>query len=1178
MKIKSRWSDCVNNHSIKNLIRMSKTLFILFFVGLLQVSAASYAQKTTLNLKMTNASIIDVFEKIESQSEFRFFYDNSQVDLKQNVSIDMTDRKIEDVLNDLFKNTNITYQVVDRHILITNKVAAPLEISQNELKVSGKVVNAGDNQSLPGVTVMVKGTTLGTITDLDGNYNLVIPSDAKVLSFSFIGMTTQEVTIGSQSVINISLRENIVAFDELVVIGYGTVKKSDLTGSVAVVSTKELTRNPSSSAAQALQGRAPGVLVIQNSEPGKGPSIRVRGVGSINSGSNPIYIVDGVQTGDINGIQPQEIENMQVLKDASATAIYGANGSNGVIIITTKRGKPGKAQINLNTYVGFNMAPKQYDMMNADQYSAFYSELYGKGDPDYNQPEYNQPFRERYYGKGWQKGTNWQDQMFTTGLTQNYHLSIAGGGDNSNYNVSLGYLDEDGTVIKTTAKRYTIRANSDFKLGKHIKIGESVSMNYGTGETPMTNQIGIYDLISSPLLKVYNPFYKGGFESSQTMYWDDADGNLQQGAGPAEYTGIHYRNTLKNDKPNQLAAPSLGDNRTYDLGTRANVYLQIDFTDWLMYKVTPAAEIGYGRSKEWMPQFEGNRAPGSASLSEGYYENISLKMENQLLFNKKFNDIHNVQATGVQLVRSDRNNSISGAKSGFDYEQLNTLANGAGSSVLRGYSSDYKMSSYLGRVIYDYKGKYFATGSYRSDGVSVFAPSNRRGEFVAASVAWKINEDFFKNVEEIDALKVRFGWGQTGNSEIGGGFQYNDLITEATEFSPVFGNDQHIARAQYGLYGFGSKEIHWEAAEMLNLGMDLNMFKNKLQVSAEYYIKNNKGLLVKIPTSSIFGKVNGEPWVNTGNIQNRGVELSLQWRDNIGEFKYGIISNFTTIKNEVRYLPVSDITNGPSDTEGYNRTIEGHSIGALYGFVSEGIIQLDESNYVRGTDGDFQKVLDSEGVWTGDYKGYLHATHAATNIPQPGDIRYSDLNGDGDVTPLDRTIIGKTIPAINYSFGFDCSYKSFDFNIFLYGVGDFDIYNRQRAALSSMNSQDMDHNKLNSYAQNHWTPENASTNYVRVDLSNINVNDRISTFWIEDGSFLRVKDIQLGFTLSKNSCARLGVGSLRLYANASNIYCFTNYKGRDPEGFMSTKPTDGGKDNGGYSMPRTFTGGLQIGF
>ena len=1139
---------------------MSKITFILFFVGLLQVSAASYAQLTKLNLKLTNVSITEVFEKIEAQSEFRFFYDNSQMDLKQKVSIDITNRKIEDVLNDLFKNTNFTYEVMDRHILVTSKGSVTSEVFQGGEKVTGTVYGSSDKQPIPGVTVIVKGTTVGTITDTQGKYNLNIPAGGKTLVFSFIGMTTEEVPIAGQSVIDVVMRENVVGVDEVVVIGYGTVKKSDLTGSVAVVSTKDLTMNPSSSAAQSLQGRAPGVLVIQNGAPGGGATIRVRGVGSINKGSDPIYIIDGVQSGNINGIQPQEIESMQVLKDASATAIYGANGSNGVIIVTTKRGKAGKPQVNLNTYISYNRSPEQYDMMNADEYASFYKGIYG------DRPEYNQAFREKYYGAGWREGTNWQDQMFKSGLNQNYHLSVAGGGENSNYSFALGYVNEDGTVIKNSSERYTIRANSDFKLGKHVKMGESISLNYNIGESPMTNQIGIYDLIASPLMTIYNSNYKGGFESCQTIYWEDANGNLMQGAIPDGYTGPVYNNTLGNDKPNQLAAPSLGDNKSYGLGTRANIYMQIDFTDWLMYKVTPAAEVNYWRNKAWMPQFTGNRAPGSASLSESYSEGITLNLENQLLFNKRLNDVHNIQATVVHQVRSGINNSINGAKNGFDFEQLNTLANGGtASSVLSGYSSDYRMLSYLGRIIYDYRGKYFATASYRSDGVSVFAPSFRRGNFTSASLAWKVNEDFLQDIREIDALKLRVGWGQTGNSDIGGGFQYLDKISEATNFSPVFGDDQHIARAQYVFYGFGSKEIHWESAEMINLGFDLNMFKNRLITSAEYYIKNNKDLLVAIPISAAFGRQDGNPWFNTGNIQNRGVELSVQWRDKIGEFNYGITSNFTTIKNEVKYLPVTDITSGN------NRTIEGHSIGALYGFVSEGIIQLNESNYTKGSDGNYQ--IDSNG----QYLGYKHATHAG-NIPQPGDIRYSDLNADGDVTDLDKTIIGKTIPSFNYSLGFDCSYKNFDFNIFLYGVGDFNIYNAQRAGLSSMNSQDMDHNKLSDFAKNYWTVDNASTSHVRLDPSNRNINDRISSFWTENGSFLRVKDLQLGYTLPKTDCARLGISSIRLYANASNLICITKYKGRDPEGFISSNPLNSGTDNGSYSMPRSFTGGLQIEF
>jgi len=1165
MKKKPVWGDYVCKHTMFKLILMSKITFLLFFAGLLQVSASGYAQLTRFSLNMTNVPIVEVFEQIEAQSEFRFFYDNSQVELNQKVSVEVTDRRIEDVLDNIFKNTSFTYEVLDRHILVKTKIenngtSVPAKGLQDNNSVRGTVVNAKDKEPMPGVTVLLKGTNNGTITDANGNFSISNIGNGQVLVFSFIGMATQEVEIAGRQLINVELQENVIGVEEVVVIGYGTVKKSDLTGSVAVVSTKELTRNPSSSAAQSLQGRAPGVLVIQNGTPGGGATIRVRGVGSINKGSDPIYIVDGVEAGSISGIQPHEIESMQVLKDASATAIYGANGSNGVIIITTKRGKSGKPQVNFNSYVGVNLAPEQYDVMNADEYSAFYKNIYG------DRPEYNQPFREKYYGEGWQEGTNWQDQMFKTGLNQNYHLSVAGGGENSNYSIAMGYVSEDGTVIKTNAERYNLRANSDFKLGRFVKMGESISLTYNISESPITNQASIYDLNTSPLMKIYNPYYKGGFESCQTIYWEDADGNLQQGAIPNGYTGPVYNNTLGNDKPNLLAAPSLGDNRNYGLSTRANVYMQIDFTPWLMYKVTPAVEVGNWRNKRWMPQFTGNRAPGSASLSEGYGEGITLNLENQILFNKKFKDVHNVQATVVHQLKSSTNNSISGSVNGFDFEQLNTLSNGGtASSVLSGYTSDYRMLSYLGRVIYDYKGKYFFTGSYRSDGVSVFAPAYRRGNFFSASLAWKVNEDFFKDIEQIDALKLRFGWGQTGNSDIGGGFQYLDKISEATQFSPVFGDDQHIARAQYVFYGFGSKEIHWEAAEMLNFGVDLNMFGNRLQTSAEYYIKNNNDLLVAIPISAAFGRQDGNPWFNTGNIQNRGIELSLQWREKRGEFEYGIVSNFTTIKNEVKYLPVTDITTGN------NRTIEGHSIGALYGFVSDGIIQLNEDNYEKGTDGNWQK--DANGLYT----GYKHATHAG-NTPQPGDIMYKDLNADGDVTDLDKTIIGKTIPSFNYSLGFDCNYKNFDLSLFFYGVGDFHIYNAQRANLSSMNSQDMDHNKLNDFAQNYWTLENASTTHVRLDPSNRNVNDRISSFWIEDGSFLRLKDTQVGYTLPETFCTRIGIASLRLYVNASNLFCITSYKGRDPEGFISSNPLSSGTDGGSYSMPKTFTGGLQIQF
>jgi len=1026
-----------------------------------------------------------------------------------------------------------------------------------QVTITGVITDGDQNEPLIGGTVTLKGKTGGTISDINGRYSINATSK-DILVFTYIGMEKQEIPVLDKTVVNVSLKSNSTQLSEVVAIGYGSVKKSDLTGSVAVVSAKELTRNPSTSAAQALQGKAPGVLVIENGAPGGGATIRVRGVGSINSASDPIYILDGVQVGNINGIQPQDIENMQVLKDASAAAIYGANGSNGVVIVNTKRGKSGKIQVNLNTYVGISLAPKQYDMMNADQYSTFYKSLNG------DKPEYNQAFREKYYGAGWQEGTNWQDYLFKNGSNQNYNISFAGGGENSNFNFGMGYVKEDGTVIKTTSERYQLHANSDFKLGKHVKFGENANLSYSIGENPIASKVqtSVWDLNESPLMKIYNSNYIGGYESCSTPYWIDDAGNIHQGVNDGS---TRYVNTLNNDKASPFAAVALCSNNNYASSMRSSVYMQIDFTDWLMYKVTPSAEVNHSRSRQWIPFYTGNRTPGIASLTEGYSENITLNLENQVVFNKKFNDIHNVQAMVVTQVRKLTGNSITGGATGFDFPQLNTLSNG-NTLTTGGGTSDYRMLSYLGRFMYDYKGKYLFTGSYRSDGVSVFAPTYRRGNFASSSVAWKINEDFFKDIKEIDMLKLRLGWGQTGNSSSITGYQYVDQITGTNMFSPVFGADQHIAAARYGFTSMASTDIHWESSEMFNLGADLNMFNNKLQASAEYYVKNTNNLLVQLPVSAVFARVSAaaQPWYNTGNIQNSGIELSLQWRDRIGKFNYGINSNFTTIKNKVKYL-VTGITNGN------NSTIVGNSIGALYGWVSDGIIQLNESNYAKGKDGNWQKNA------AGQYIGYKHATQNL-NIPQPGDIRFDDLNGDGDVTALDRTIIGKTIPSFTYSFGFDCSYLNFDFNIFMYGVSDFSIYNQKLASISSMNSSDMEHNKLAVYGLNHWTLENASTTYVRADQTNINKNDQISTFWIEDGSFLRIKDVQLGYTLPKKLSTRLGVSSLRIYANASNLYCFTAYKGRDPESFISSSPTSGGTDNGGYVMPRAYTFGLQLGF
>ncbi len=1035
--------------------------------------------------------------------------------------------------------------------------------------VTGTVIDGGINEPLIGGTVVVKGSTTGTITDINGKFSISVkPTD--VLVISYIGLEKEEVAVGEKTTFTIKLQPASTQLAEVVSIGYATVKKSDLTGSVAVVSAKELTRNPATSAAQALQGKAPGVLVSQSGAPGGAATIRVRGVGSINKSADPIFILDGIQVSNINGVQPQDIESFQVLKDASASAIYGANGSNGVVIITTKRGKSGKPQVNFNTYLTSNLAPRQYDVMNAQEYSDFYSKaLFAPNglDKTYNNlvnPAHalSPEFRQKYYGEGWEQGTNWQDEIFKNGFNQNYNLSVAGGGDNSNFNISLGYLNEDGTVIKNTHERFQIRANSDFQLGKHIKIGENLSTNYSIGESPMNIQSSIYDLNTSPLMRVHNPDLKGGFESYQMQFWYDAENNLTSTLQP----GIGYLNTIYNDKPNLLAAPMNGSNMSYSSNTTASMYALIDVTPALSFKFTPSVDIINSRSRAWMKQFDLNRYTGGSDLKEGYTSIMNFNMESQVTFKKLFNQIHNIQATAVHTVRQQEVNYISGDANGFDFESLNTLSNGGSAispALVSGGLSELRMISYLARIMYDYKSKYYVTASWRSDGISLFGPGHRRGDFYSGSLAWKINEDFFKDVRNLDLLKMRVGWGQTGNSNIGGGFQYVNQITNSNDFYPVFGNNQQVAKALYTFAQMGNPEIEWEKAEMLNAGFDFALLNSKLVGSVEYYIKTNKDLLVQVPLPIAMGILTSspaKPWFNAADIQNKGLELSLQWRDKIGnDFDYNIMGSFTSISNTVNYMPTPNIT-GTN-----NRTVVGRPIGSLYGFVSEGIIQQTDAFYSVNSDN------------TINLAGYKFALQEG-QMPQPGDIKYKDLNGDGAISALDKTIIGKTIPGYTYTIGFDCSYKNFDFNMFLFGIGDFDIYNEQRANLSSMNTQDQMHNKLADYGQNYWTPENASTTHVRVDTKNINKNDQISSFWIEDGSFLRVKDLQIGYNIPQKLAKPIGISTFRVYVNASNLYNFTSYKGRDPEGFISGNPLNSGVDNGAYTMPKSFTFGIQLGF
>ena len=1011
--------------------------------------------------------------------------------------------------------------------------------------VTGKVTDQA-GQPMVGATVLIKGTNTGVATNLEGDFSIPVNGPDDMLVISYVGYEDQEIRVGTLTNIAVTLLESTQILEELVVIGYGSVKKNDLTGSVAVVTADNLTKSPTSTFDKALQGKAAGVMVTQSTgKPGEGISIRVRGIGSINTTPDPIYVVDGVVTGSLNTINPYDIESMQILKDASSAAIYGADGANGVVIITTKRGKSGKPQVSFSGYLSANRIPKKLDILNADEYSDFYNTVNEAA--GITQVAYSDGFRQEYYGEGWEEGTDWQDEITQKSLTQNYYLNVSGGSELSNYSISGNYYNENGTLRNTGAIRYNIRANSDFKVGKYIKIGESI--NIARMEYQDNGSWGSYwqaSTIASPLMKVYNPLNKGGF------------------AGPQEtfiYNGESYQNTGGNDKANPRAELELPDYRRYNNNVLTTLYLEVQPLKWLTYRLTPSVELGNGRTKNWLPSYDlGVRSNNRASLSEEYTEYIGYFIENQLTFNKTFND-HTLTATGVYNVRGSNYYTLGATGYGFDYENLNVISQSdEADRVATGTEGQFRMLSALGRIIYDYKGKYLLTGSIRRDGVSRFGKSNRFGTFPSFSVAWKLNEDLLKNVGIINMLKVRFGWGQTGNSNIGD-FQYDDFLTGTDNFAPVFGYPQQLVPGTYVYYSFANPSIKWEAASMTNIGFDLNIFNNRLQASAEYYVKNQDDLLVTYEVPIIFGRSGdgSNPWVNAGKVQNRGFELNITWRRMEGYFNYSVNGTLTTIKNEVKYLPQLEILGDNT------QTIVGHSIGSLYGYVAERIITEDD--------------FDAGGK-------YLYAP-PSEGAPQPGDLKFKDLNQDGTITDLDRTIIGKPIPDAIIGLSYDCSYKGFDFSLFLYSMLKCDVFNEQRATLSSFVSQDMNHNKLKDYAMNYYREDRPSTEYVRADLNNLNKNDRISTWWIEDASFLRLRDIQLGYTLPVKPSHSVGITRGRIYISAANLFTLTSYTGRDPESALSANrnttsgssdPLRTGTDFGTYPTPRALTLGLQVDF
>lgn len=1021
-----------------------------------------------------------------------------------------------------------------------------------QIEIKGKVTTKEDGQPLPGTNILVKNGSAGTTTDFDGIYEISVNNKESVLVFSYQGFKSKEVVVGNQTIINMVLEEDISSLDEIVLIGYGSSRKKDLTGSISSIKAKDLEATKVTTPDEFVQGRVSGLLLTQTSgQPGAATSVRIRGSSSINAGSEPLYVIDGFPVDSnsdnlggsvaegpnlnaLSTISPSDIESIDVLKDASATAIYGSRGANGVIIITTKRGINGKAQINYDTYLGVSHVSKQLDVLNAGQFAFYINEArYNNGSPRF----YTNPFK---FGEG----TDWQDEIFRTAYTKNHDLSIKGGNDKIKYALSASYMDQEGIIIETDFTRYNFRANLDFKASDKLSVENSFSVSrsdYNSARTDTNGGLGVSSAVTgaylfNPLLPVFDAegnYVKGDFEvQDDGSFINSINGSpemIQNFASPVAYQNLLDSKGKTTRILDNLAINwELIDHLTLKVSGGADIVLHEEY-------LFRTAELDFGNS-------------ASAYGAKSKRVSTNLLAETTLTYDNTFNNKHRLNAfigTSIQDFKIDEI-GISGqnfSTENFGYDNLSEFTSLPGIFDVLVKS---RLLSYFGRLNYILSDKYIFTVTGRADGSSKFGDGNKFGFFPSGAFAWNVSdEEFMKNSNTY--LKFRLGYGLIGNESI---LPYSSLATFGTTYQPF--NNIFVS----GIYPTspGNPALKWERTEQYNIGVDLRFLNDRVSITADAYIKNTKDLLLnlEIPTQT------GAPQliVNAGEVRNSGIELALN-TTNIKSDNFSWDTNITAAynKNEIIDLAgLDNISTGNSilGITGWQRLVEGGEIGAFYGYVSDGIMQLDD------TPANTPLFATDNGVVT------------------PGERKYKDLNGDGVIdADNDRTFLGNPVPEYTFGITNTFNYKGFDLNIFFQGVAGNEIANFNRLTLEDLNGRN---NVLTEAFANRWTPENPSNEFTRA-FAGVRTN-RFSDVYIEDGSYLRLKSISLGYSISSDFLSKLAINRLRIYVSGKNLYTFTKYSGVDPEVSWGgqNNALSAGADFGGYPISKTYLMGVTINF
>jgi TonB-linked SusC/RagA family outer membrane protein len=1002
---------------------------------------------------------------------------------------------------------------------------------QQQITVTGTVKDE-NGDPMPGVNVQVEGTSTGSMTDVNGKFSINAPRSDAVLILSFVGYYDMRVLLAGRTTIDVSMEPSIENLDEVIVVGYGTQRKKDVTSAITVVDVQDIAKAPVANVANALEGVSPGIEVQSNqARPGALPTIRIRGVGSVNT-TDPLYVVDGIPMNEAY-VNMQDVESIQVLKDAASCAIYGSRGANGVIIITTKGGKRGAPKVSYNGYYGWESPWKTIDLLNINQWAHMVVENNTAGGTTPPPLATDIVTHETDHNYALYDGTvtDWQKEIFQTGAIKENNLAISGGTEAGNYYFSVNQFGQDGIIIDTKYKRFSVRMNSNWE-SKKFKFGENLSFFYTQNEAEDSNggRSTIEETIKiTPNIPVKNPLVLGG------------------------YSG--YDATLVgHDASNPVGSLMRATNMNYGKRFIGNVYGEYEIVQGLAFRTTFGLTSYESQNRNFVLKTDMQpKNYANTTLSESSSWTYNWVWENMLNYHRVFGN-HDLTAMGAFTSEYSKFHSMGGSGITIQTETNDILSKTETGFAVNGNESENSRISMLGRIMYTYMGKYMLTANFRRDGSSKFGPGNKWGNFPSASVAWRLSDESFMNViNQISNLKLRVSYGVVGNDGPVGPYTYLSGLSSGLDY--VFNNTKYSG---VSVTGFNNPDLTWETVRQFDVGLDLGLFKGLIEATVDYFNKRTVDMIVGVPlppSSGSSGNINK----NVGTILNKGLEFSATVRQNFGDFDFSISGNLTTLHNEVLDLGEGSPWDAGSTEPGSCTRIEaGHQIGAFYGYRMLGVFP-DQGSIDAYT---------------------LNGTLIQPNA-KPGDIKWADLDNSGSITSADREFIGNPIPTLTYSLTGNFSYKGFDLSLFFQGVHGNDIF-----AELVMWTEGM-HNNFNcgTAALDRWTPTNTITNVPRAVRNDPNHNiTYVSDRYLKSGDYLRLKNASLGYTLPRTVTDFVKISNLRIYLTGRNLLTFTKYPFYDPEigsfaiGTGGSGNTSRGIDNGYYPQARTFIMGIQVDF